>query len=112
MSENSKNIKDGAPAFPTTIKPIISYEKSFDYDEKMLPCNIRDNLSEPIFGEPTHIPGMSIRDYFAAHANAKDIEEILSEHAHYEMETFKYYKITPQQARFIHADRMLKAREE
>jgi hypothetical protein len=68
MGENSKSIKDGGPAFPSVIKTIIGYKQGFDIDEKLRPCNFHDDLPEPIFGEPTHIPGMSVRDYFATKA--------------------------------------------
>jgi len=47
--------------------------------------------------------GMSLRDYFAAHASEHDIQEILGL---FDEDT------TRQDARFLHADAMLKAREQ
>jgi len=61
--------------------------------------------------------GMSLRDYFAAHASDGDIYEIMNAPGNYEIEcnngiTQKcVYKITRQQARYIHADGMIIARE-
>lgn len=76
--------------------------------------------------------GMSLRDYLAAHASDADIQEIMKDNvsdeyldaerkyidalgkSKYLMPPFsveKTYKITRQQARYIHADAMLAARE-
>lgn len=76
--------------------------------------------------------GMTMRDYFAAHASDADIQEIMKENVSDEyldaerkyidaLSKSKYpmppfivettYKITRQQARYIHADAMLAARE-
>ena len=60
----------------------------------------------PAFGELQQVGdvamrdgGLSIRDYFAAHASEEDIARVL-----------EYNMITRQQARYMHADDMLKER--
>jgi hypothetical protein len=57
----------------------------------------------PAFGELQQVGdvamrdgGLSIRDYFAAHASEEDIARVL-----------EYNMITRQQARYMHADSML-----
>jgi hypothetical protein len=74
--------------------------------------------------------GMTIRDYFAAHASEADIQEVLCSHiapsyfqekSDAQMRKSKFpmppiciektYTITRQQARYLHADAMLKERE-
>jgi hypothetical protein len=52
---------------------------------------------------------MTLRDYFAAKASDGDIGEIMSRHFYYDRDE---YTITRQQARYIHADAMLAARNE
>jgi hypothetical protein len=44
--------------------------------------------------------GMDLRDYFAAHASEKDIQDIMN----------TYGANTREQARYVYADAMLKAR--
>jgi hypothetical protein len=56
--------------------------------------------------------GMSLRDYFAAKASEEDISEIMCRLENTEFDGCeRVFKITRQQAKFIHADAMLKARE-
>lgn len=62
------------------------------------------NKNKPIF--PVHIngklySGIMLRDYFAAHASEDDISIIVKN---------DLGNITRQEARYIHADNMLKAR--
>jgi hypothetical protein len=72
---------DGGPAFPVV----------FD-------GNIKSN-------------GMSLRDYFATHASEEDISEIMCRLENTEFDGCeRVFKITRQQAKFIHADAMLKER--
>jgi hypothetical protein len=53
------------------------------------------------FGNPKYsTPGMTLRDWFATHATDADLADI--QHG---------TKFTREQARYIHADRMLWARE-
>lgn len=52
------------------------------------------------------VSGMTLRDWFATHATDADISAIQARHEH-ELGT----KVTRQQARYIHADAMLAARE-
>lgn len=56
--------------------------------------------------------GMSIRDYFAAHASDNDVDEIMQDNRGTRMlSKSPIESITRQQARYIHANRMLEARE-
>lgn len=57
---------------------------------------------------------ISLRDYFAAHATEKEIDNIMFDHIN--SEDVEYigpvkYSITRQEARYVHADTMLAARE-
>ena len=75
-------IKDGGPAFPES-------------------CN------------GSIISGMSLRDYFAIHADNYDIALIMERDENAENTPIgRLATITREQARYIHADAMLKAREE
>jgi len=57
------------------------------------------------FGNPSYsAPGMTLRDWFATHATDADIEAILNP-------PHGAQNITRERARYIHADRMLWARE-
>lgn len=53
--------------------------------------------------------GMTLRDYFAAKASDGDVGEIMSRHFDHDSDE---YTITRQQARYMHADAMLAARNE
>jgi hypothetical protein len=56
--------------------------------------------------------GMSLRDYFAAKANNTDIAEIMCRLENTEYDGCeRVCKITRQEARYVHADAMLAARE-
>ena len=57
----------------------------------------------PAIWENLYEKGMSLRDYFAAHASEDDIKDIQWQ---YEM------KISRHEARYIHADEMIKVRGE
>jgi len=54
---------------------------------------------------------MSLRDYFAIHANEEDIQEIMKEYRTNRPEYPTGYKITRQEARYMYADEMMKVRE-
>ena len=86
MSENK--INDGGPAFPcSTYKDIFPNER-------------------------TRHSGLSLRDYFAAKANEEDIQAVLFIHTMKQVPLDEnQITISRQQARYIHADAMLKARE-
>lgn len=86
MSENK--ICNGGPAFPVPLNPGASYQGHEPYD------------------------GMTLRDYFAVNATDGDISDIMCKHTETCYHTnVVSYKITRQQARYMHADAMLKARE-
>jgi len=64
-------------------------------------------------GDDRNNNGMTLRDYFANHALEADIEEIITEIREHNWR-FPYEKkpvVTRQQARYIHADRMIEARK-
>lgn len=48
--------------------------------------------------------GMTLRDYFAAHASDADVERIMLENFDHDIEI---YLVTRQQARYMHADAMI-----
>lgn len=52
--------------------------------------------------------GMTLRDYLAAQASDGDVGEIMGRH--FDIDSCKY-SISRQQARYMHADAMLKARQ-
>jgi hypothetical protein len=58
---------------------------------------------------PGESPGLSLRDYFAVKASDADVERIMLESYDPVLEG---YQATRQQARYIHADYMLKVRAE
>jgi len=80
--------ENGGPAFPQEVRYITPNQQTGSYG----PCG-----------------GMTLRDYFAAKASDGDIGEIMSRHFYYDRDE---YTITRQQARYIHADAMLAARNE
>jgi hypothetical protein len=60
------------------------------------------------FGNPSYsAPGMTLRDWFATHATDADIEAILNP----PFERTTTHIISRYEARYIHADAMLRARE-
>lgn len=60
----------------------------------------------PVASSVVMAEGMSLRDWFSAQANEADVLEIIFKHA----KSGGSENITRQQARYIHADLMLKER--
>lgn len=59
--------------------------------------------------DKTHfMPGMSLRDYFAVHANEQDIASAVSRHSH--VTPNPHPNLTRSEARYAHADGMLAIR--
>jgi hypothetical protein len=75
------SINDGGPAFPRPASQFIKPDQSVN---QSMPCS-----------------GMTLRDWFATHATEEDI---LAAQGTYRL-------VTRYEARYIHADNMLKARE-
>ncbi len=61
--------------------------------------------NDAVMGKCETADGMTLRDYFAAKASDEDIAEIIGQER-----DFNTPAITRAQARFIHADAMLKER--
>lgn len=88
---------NGGPAFPVTLQRGEMYKTHAEFD------------------------GMTLRDWFATHASEQEIGEIMADHvcpewcARQDAEPGTWsrmvFTITRQQARYIHADRMLEARQ-
>ena len=74
----------GGPAFPVTLQPGEVYKSHAEFD------------------------GMTLRDYMAIHASDADVERIMLENFDHVLEV---YLVTRQQARYMHADFMLEARQ-
>lgn len=56
--------------------------------------------------------GMDLRDYFAAHASEKDIQDYMWETTHQSSHCFSKVEVrNREQARYAYADAMIKARE-
>lgn len=90
----------GGPAYPSAIRHEGSEAITGFVGEEIEP------------GTTSYYPGMTLRDYFAAKANEKDIVDMI--HAHFLSEHARnhneYVPLTRQQARFAHADAMLAER--
>lgn len=85
MKYKAGDIDNGGPAFPVNGKILVSKR------DGMTPAEMSRYDS-----------GMTLRDYFAAQASDEDIREIIYIYEH---------KITRQEARFIHANEMIKVRQ-
>jgi hypothetical protein len=70
------------------------------YTEPASPCEFKDFNGAGNIVPIEQYYGMTLRDYFAAHASKEDIEEV------------QQIRMTRAQARYICADRMLIARGE
>ena len=78
-------------------------------DEKVYPSLEKCEMS----GDYYSVGGMSIRDYFAVHADNYDLALIMERDENVENTPIgRQATITREQARYIHADAMLKARNE
>ena len=98
-----RRLNDGGPAFPSE-RRLIDYPILADDGKTII--GRKGDIDGP--------PGMSLRDYFAAHVTEKEIAEIMFEHIIkgdiLDLGPVNYL-ITRQQARYIHADAMLEARD-
>lgn len=81
MTPTTNNPPENPPAFPTHR---LEYEQGIGH-----------------YHETHH--GMTLRDYFAAKASDEDVIQVINDNGH--------GALTRQQARFIHADMMLAARQ-
>lgn len=100
-----KKHDNGGPAFP--VFGVNCVRVDMDGSREYEPQQIND--------------GMTLRDWFATHASEQEIGEIMVDHvcpewrARQDAEpatwSRRVFTITRQQARYIHADRMLEARK-
>jgi len=92
---------NGGPAFPG----VMTFQKIIEHNGVAHMAGDKELI---------YLPGMSLRDYFAAHVTEKEIAEIMYDHI-IEGDILDLgpvnYSITRQQARYIHADAMLEARD-
>lgn len=76
---------NGGPAFPTEVRTAADYGRDFDGLE------MKPNTT-------TFYQGISMRDYFAAKATDRDVDDVMNRSS---------INLTRTEARYIHADNML-----